>query len=150
MKTPRRRRLERKTDYKSRFNLLKSGEKRLIIRKTNRYLIAQIVETDIAQDKTLIGISSKDLLAKGWPKEKTGSLKSIPAAYLTGYLLGKLAQQKKVKKLILDTGMHRTIQRSRIFALLKGAIESGLDIAHNPETLPEIEESKLNKIKEKL
>lgn len=152
MKTPRRRRLEKKTDYKARFNFLKSGEKRLVARKTNRYIIAQIVETNIAQDKVLLGITSKTLLEKGWPKEKAGSLKSIPAAYLTGFLLGKLAREKKIKKLIYDIGMHRNIHKSRLHAFLKGAIDSGLEIAHDSKILNNsaLEKAELIKIKEKL
>ena len=136
MKTPRRRRLEKKTDYKARFALLKSGEKRLVARKTNNYIIAQIVETAQAQDKVLIGITSKNLLEKKWPKEYSGSLKSLPAAYLTGFLIGKLALEKNIKSAIFDIGMNRNIHGSRLCALLKGAIDSGLEIPHAPEGLP--------------
>jgi large subunit ribosomal protein L18 len=153
MRTIRRRRHERKTDYKARFNLLKSKEKRLVARKSNKYLIVQIVETDIAQDKVIIGTTSKVLLTKGWPKEKAGSLKSIPAAYLTGFIMGKLAQEKKIKKLIFDIGMHRNIQKSRLYALLKGAIDSGLEIQHNAKIFPSDEnlnKNELIKLKEKL
>ena len=35
-KVQRRRRIEAKTDYKARFNLLKSEKPRLVVRKTNR------------------------------------------------------------------------------------------------------------------
>ena len=73
MKIPRRRRLEAKTDYKLRLGLLKSEKPRLVIRKTNSYIIAQIVETEIAQDKIVVGTTSKSLIEKGWPKEKIGS-----------------------------------------------------------------------------
>ncbi len=136
MKSVRRRRLERKTDYKARFALLKSGSKRIVVRKTNRYIIAQIVETEIAQDKTIISISSKDLLKKGWPEEYRGSLKSLPAAYLAGFLLGKLAREKNIKSAILDIGMQRNIHKSRLYAFLKGAIDADLKISHQPDALP--------------
>lgn len=158
MKIPRRRRLEKKTDYKARFNLLKSKDKRLIIRKTNRFMIAQIVETHIAQDKIILGVNSKDLLTKGWPKEKAGSLKSLTASYLTGYLIGKIALEKGIKKVILDMGMARNVHKSRIYSLLKGAIDAGLEIPHNQEALPTDEDINKNeklkdliiKLKEKL
>ena len=158
MKTPRRRRLERKTDYKARFALLKSGEKRLVVRKTNSFIIAQIVETDQAQDKVLISITSKILLAKKWPKEYAGSLKSLQAAYLTGFLIGKLAQEKKVKSAVFDIGMNRNVLKSRFYALLKGALDSGLKIPYNPKALPSDKDLQkneklkglINKIKEKL
>lgn len=133
MKTPRRRRREAKTDYKSRFNMLKSEKPRLVIRKTNYYIIAQIVESEMAQDKTTTRASSKELLQKGWPKEKRGSLKSLQAAYLTGYLLAKKSQAKEV---ILDIGLQRNVSGSRVYATLKGAIEGGLKIQHSSKILP--------------
>lgn len=154
MKVLRRRRKEAKTDYKLRLNLLKSEKPRLVVRKTNRYILAQVVETEIAQDKVITKASSKDLLEKGWPKDKAGSLKSLQAAYLTGFLLGKKAKQKE---LILDVGLNRTIKGSRIFAVLKGAVDAGMKIPHNAKALPtekrlqENEKLKdLLKIKEKL
>ena len=143
VKTIRRRRHEGKTDYKARLALLKSEKPRLIIRKTNRYIIAQIVETEIAQDKIILGLSSRALLKKGWPENLKGSLKSLAAAYLTGFVLGSLAKDK-VKDIILDAGMHRNIPKSRIYALLKGALDSGLNISHKPEILPSIEQIKTN------
>jgi large subunit ribosomal protein L18 len=144
MKTQRRRRKEAKTDYKARFNLLKSERPRLVVRKTNRYIIAQVVESDIAQDKVIATVTSKDLLEKGWPKEKSGSLKSLAAAYLTGYLLAK-NKKLKSKNLIFDMGLHRNVPGARVYAALKGAIDGGLEVAHNPEALPTLERIKANK-----
>jgi large subunit ribosomal protein L18 len=145
MKSIRKRRLERKTDYKSRLALLKSQKPRLVIRKTNRYLIAQIVQSEIAQDKTSLISNSKDLLQKGWPKEHSGSLKSLPAAYLTGFIMGKAALSNfKDKEIILDLGMHRSIPKARLFAVLKGALDAGLKISHDSEILPTIEQLKSN------
>jgi large subunit ribosomal protein L18 len=142
-KTVKRRRIEGKTDYKSRLALLKSEKPRLVVRKTNKYIIAQIVSSETSKDKVLIGLSSKALISKGWSQKDSGSLKSLTAAYLTGLLIGKIGKEK-VKEAILDQGMHRTIQGSRIYALLKGAIDSGLSIPHNPEVLPSLEKIKSN------
>ena len=158
MKTLRRRRLEKKTDYRSRLALLKSGEKRLVVRKTNRYIIAQIIESKQAQDKVIIGITSKILLTKGWPKSHAGSLKSIPAAYLTGLIIGKLAKEKNINSAIFDIGLNRNIHKSRLYAFLKGAIESGLKIPHSKDALPSEEDLQkneklkniINKLKEKI
>jgi large subunit ribosomal protein L18 len=156
MKTQRRRRREGKTDYRARFAMLKSEKPRLVVRKTNRYIVAQIVEATAAQDKVILEVSSKDLLEKGWPKDKSGSLKGLVAAYLTGYLLAKKLKEKP-KQIIFDLGMHRHISGSRIYATLRGAVDAGLSIPHNPETLPSDERLKSNektsallKIKEKL
>ncbi len=158
MKTIRRRRLERRTDYKARLALLKSGEKRLIARKTNRYIIAQIVESIKAQDNVIITMTSKILLSHGWPKEYAGSLKSLQAAYLIGMIIGKSAQRKKVKQAIFDIGMYRNVHKSRLYALLKGALDSNLKIPHNDESLPSVQDLEKNtklrsiftKIKEKI
>jgi len=138
MKSVKIRRLEGRTDYKARLALLKSNKARLVVRKTNKYIIAQIVESDIAQDKVIVGISSKILLSKGWPKEKSGSLKSLPAAYLTGLMLGNLAKSK-VKEAVLDSGLNRNVKKSRIYAVLKGALDSGLSVPHSPEALPSLD-----------
>ncbi|MBX4196610.1 50S ribosomal protein L18 [Candidatus Pacearchaeota archaeon] len=136
MKTIRRRRREGKTDYKARLALIKSGKARLVVRKTNRSIIAQIVETDIAQDKIISGVTSHSLLAHGWPKELEGSLKSVPAAYLTGLLLGTLVAKKKVHEAILDIGMNRNVHKSRLYAVLHGALDAGIQIPHDKEALP--------------
>ncbi len=158
MKPVRKRRLKGKTDYKTRFGLLKSEKIRLVVRKTNKYIIAQVVETNVSQDKILCGINSKDLLEKGWPKERSGSLKSLGAAYLIGLIIGKLAKEKRIKEAIFDIGMYRNVQGSRIYGVLKGAIEAGLKIKHDPAALPSDEDLKrnnrigtiVNKMKEKL
>jgi len=142
-KTLKRRRKERKTDYKSRFNLLKSEKPRLVVRITNRYVIVQIVESEIAQDRVIAKATSKDLLLKGWPKEKEGSLKSLPAAYLTGFLLVKNLKVK-INEAILDIGLQRNIAGSRIYATLKGAVDAGLKIPHNPKSFPSQERIEKN------
>lgn len=150
----RQRRLDSKTDYKARLALLKSEKPRLIVRKTNRYIIAQIVESDVAQDKVIIGFTSKVLLEKGWPKENKGSLKSLQASYLTGMLLAKEAAKSKLKNVILDMGLHRNVKKSRIYAVIKGALEGGLLVPCKAENLPDIKalssNEKLGKIFDKL
>ncbi len=131
----RKRRLEAKTDYKSRLELLKSGKPRIVIRKTNRYLVVQVVVSELAQDRVVFGTSSKVLLTKGWPENLAGSLKGLPAAYLTGLYVGKQVKGK-IKEAIIDLGMHRNIQKSRVYAVVKGVVDSGLAIAHGEEALP--------------
>src|SRR3989344_471139 len=143
-KTQRRRRKEGKTDYKARFTFLKSSSPRLVIRKTNRYIIAQIIQSQGAQDIIITSVNSRDLLENGWPKEKIGSLKGLHAAYLTGFMLGKRAKTKS-KDIILDAGLQRHVKQSRIYAALKGAIDAGLHVAHSEEALPTKERMHENK-----
>ena len=127
-----RRRIEGVTDYKARKNLLISGKPRLVVRRTNRYIISQIVKSEAAQDFVVVGVNSKELSEKGWK----GSFKNIPAAYLSGLLLGKKAQKTGINEAILDIGLQRSTKGSRIYAVLKGAIDSGLIISYSKEILP--------------
>ena len=141
-RTIRRRRKEGKTDYKARYSLLKSKRPRAIVRKTNRYIIGQIIESEVAQDKIIIGAHSKELLNKGWPDKLQGSLKSLAACYLTGYLLGK--KSKDIKEAIIDFGLQRNIKKSRLFAFIKGLIDAGVKVPHKPASLPTEEDLEKN------
>lgn len=136
MKTLKRRRKEHKTDYSKRLKLLKGGLPRIVFRKTNKYLIAQYVTSDQTKDKTEIGITSKKLTNYGWPKDFGGSLKSIPAAYFIGLLIGKEITKNKKENPIADFGMLRVLPKSKVYAFLKGLIDSGVKIKYKEENFP--------------
>ncbi len=136
MKTLKRRKKEHKTDYSKRIKLLKSRSGRVVFKKTNKYIIAQYVKSREAMDKVEIGVTSKDLIKYGWPKELKGSLKSIPASYLTGLLIGKKIFGKKLEKPIADFGMTRVLHKNRAFAFLKGLKDSGIEIKCKEEFFP--------------
>ncbi len=136
-RTIKRRRRENKTDYKARLRLLKSDKPRIVVRKTNKYVIGQVVISEVAQDKIVLGVNSKELLSHGWPENLKGSLKSLPACYLTGYLLGK--KSKDLKEAVFDIGLQRNMHKSRLYAFLRGAIDAGLNIPHNEEIFPDDE-----------
>lgn len=140
LRTLKRRRRENKTDYKARRILLTSGIPRIVVRRTNKYFIIQAVESNEAQDKIITTITSKNLLKNGWDTKMQGSLKSIPAGYLTGILMAKKLNGKG--KYIMDLGMGRTIKGSRLFAVVKGLIDGGLDIPANKVVFPS--EERLN------
>lgn len=131
-KMPLKRRREFKTNYKKRLKLLLSGKPRLVVRKTNRYIIAQIVESKEGQDFTKIGITSKILKKYGWKY----SFKNLPACYLTGLIIGKLALKNGVKEAILDIGLNKSTKGNRVYTVLKGALDAGLKIPHSEEILP--------------
>ena len=139
LRTLKRRRRENKTDYKARKTLLTSGITRIVVRRTNTSFILQAVESNEAQDKVLATITSKDLLKNGWDAKAKGSLKSIPAGYLTGILMAKKLGKGKY---IVDLGMARTEAGSRVFAVVKGLIDGGLDISANEKVFPS--EERLN------
>ncbi|MBS3128586.1 50S ribosomal protein L18, partial [Candidatus Woesearchaeota archaeon] len=108
-----RRRREGKTDYKKRRLLLSSRENiRLVIRTSLKHTLCQLITYEPQGDKVLITIDSKALIKLGWPYH-TGS---VPAAYLTGILLGKKAKEKKITQAILDIGLHPSIKGNRVYA----------------------------------
>ena len=148
MKTLRKRRKENKTDYLKRLKLLKSGRPRLVFRKSNRYFVCQYIESEEAKDKIIFGLSSKELLKNGWPEKFAGSLKSIPAAYLTGYLMGKKIKEKKLEDPIIDFGMNRILYKTKVFGFIKGLIDSGIEISCKEEAFPEEERISGQSLKE--
>jgi len=160
MKIKKRRRREGKTDYKLRMGLLKSEKPRIVFRKTNKYIIGQCVKSKNAQDYVVVGINSKDLLDYEWPAERAGSLKSLPACYLSGLLLGKkILKEEKGKEFIFDIGMLRHVPKSKIYAFLKGVIDAGIKTNTKGEVFPDEKRLKgehtkvkdiFNKVKEKI
>lgn len=122
-----------KTNYKKRLILLLSKKPRLVIRKTNLKIIAQIIEYNSTGDKVVVSADTSHLKKLfGWEY----SLKNTPAAYLLGILVGKQALNKKISSAILDLGMQRSIKGSKMYALLKGAIDAGLSIPADQKTFP--------------
>jgi len=147
MRTVKLRRIKNKTDYLKRLNLLKSKTPRIVFRKTNKYILSQYVRSKAAQDSIEIEVSSKRLLTKGWPKEFKGSLKSIPASYLTGYLMGTLIKKEKKENPIVDFGMIRVLHKTKAYAFLKGLKDAGIEIECNKEFFPEEERIKGKNLK---
>ncbi len=141
-----RRRREGKTNYRKRLAYLKSGKPRAVVRKTLRYIIVQIVEYHDDGDKILVGVTSSHLKKYGW----NGSFKNTPAAYLTGYLAGKLALKKGIEEAVLDIGLQSPVKGSRVFAVLKGMVDAGLNVPHSEEVYPSEERIKGEHISEEI
>ena len=150
MKTLKRRRREYKTDYAKRIKLLKSGKPRVVFRRTNKYIIAQYVTSNEARDSVKFGVNSKQLLKYGWGEKNKGSLKSIPAAYLLGFLVGKKITKENLDTPIADFGMLRTIHKTKVYGFLKGLIDSGIDIKCDEKIFPSEEKIKGENLKQKI
>ena len=127
---PFRRKSKGKTNYKKRLGLLKSKTERIVIRKSNKNILAQIIRYADDGDHVVLQANSTELEKYGW-KRNTGNL---PAAYLVGYLLGKKAEGKTV---IVDFGLQS--KADRLFALVKGAIDAGLKINCPDEAFPNMD-----------
>ncbi|MFH1431780.1 MAG: 50S ribosomal protein L18 [archaeon] len=127
-------RREGKTNYKKRYNLLLSKEPRIVVRITNKQIIAETIEYSTQKgDKTVAYASSNDLTAYGWTQAK----KNTSAAYLTGLLCAKRATEKKIKSGIADFGLHTVHAKGRLFAAIKGALDGGLKIPHDDAVFPD-------------
>lgn len=160
-----RRRREGKTDYFARKRLIIQNKNkyntpkyRLIVRTTNKNIIAQVAYATIEGDKVVCDARSSELPKYGI---KTG-LTNYPAAYAVGLLLARRLNQKYgldetyqgVAKVdgedyyvekegergafycVLDIGLARTSSGARIFGVLKGAVDGGLDIPHSNKRFP--------------
>jgi large subunit ribosomal protein L18 len=99
----------------------------------------QVVESNEAQDKVLFSVNSKELLKYGWPNEKSGSLKSLSAAYLSGFLIGKKSKNELNKRIVLDTGLIPSTKGSRVYAVVKGLVDSGIEINFNEKVIPKMD-----------
>lgn len=120
---------------------------------SNRDIGAQVVIATISGDKVICSAHSHELPSYGL---ETG-LTNYPAAYCVGLLSANRCASKfglsalyglstvhdedlssrslnrspRPFKLILDTGLKRTSTGSKVFAVLKGAIDGGIKIPHN-------------------
>jgi len=156
-----RRRREGKTDYQARQALVtqdknkyNSPKYRLVVRLTNKDVIAQIIYSKLSGDVVLAAAYSHELARYGMPV----GLKNYGAAYATGLLLArrvltklklhdKYEGSKEVKgedfivtanesgpapfRALLDVGLKRTSTGAKIFAAMKGACDGGLEVPHS-------------------
>ena len=129
---PFRRRREGKTDYYQRTRLVVADVPRMVVRKSNRHIIVQLVTAEMDGDRTLVAANSKELEQYGYK----GSTSNTPAAYLTGMLFAVKAKKARQDSAILDIGLNRATPGARVFAALKGAVDAGLDIPYGEDILP--------------
>jgi large subunit ribosomal protein L18 len=129
-----RRRRDGKTDYRKRRGIIQGRKPFLTVRVSNNYVYGQIVRAAPQGDITLCSTSSRNLAKRyGWK----GSAKNIPSAYLTGYLLGKTAQSKKISETGVYSGVSRFVHGSRMAAFLGGVKDSGLGLEFDEKILPD-------------
>lgn len=129
---PRRRR-EGRTDYRKRLGLLKSRKTRIVVRRTLKNTIVQFVKYNESGDEILVTVISNELVKKYNWKYSTST---TPAAYLTGLLAGKKAVDKGIKEGVLDIGRYVPSTGSKVFAVLKGVLDAGVECPYNEEKIP--------------
>lgn len=157
---------EGKTDYYARKRLVVQNKNkyntpkyRLVVRITNKDITAQITTAKIQGDQVICQANAHELPRYG---VKLG-LTNYAAAYCTGLLLARrvLKQlkldstyvgQKEVDgehfvvededdkpgafRAFLDVGLARTSTGARIFGVLKGACDGGIDVPHSETRFP--------------
>jgi len=128
-----RRRREGKTDYKARKALVMSRLPRLVTRASLKHINVQVIEATPTGDKVVASANSQELKKYKWH----AACGNIPSAYLTGLLCGVRAVDKGVKKAVADIGLHQPIKGARIFASLKGFADTGVEVPHSVEKLPD-------------
>jgi len=160
------RRREGKTDFFARKRLTHQDKNkyntpkyRLIVRFTNKDVIAQIAYARLEGDHVICAAYSHELPRYG---VKVG-LTNYAAAYCTGLLLARRLLTKlnlgetyvgqtavdgdeyniesvddgpAAFRAYLDTGLNRTSTGAKVFGALKGAVDGGLDIPHSVTRFP--------------
>jgi len=116
--------------------MLRSRKLRLVVRTSLKHIQAQIVKVSQAGDIVLASAHSKQLEALGW---KNGT-SNLPSAYLVGLLCGYRAIKAGVKEATFDIGMAHPTKGGKIFAVLKGAVDAGVQIPYDEEILPSEEQ----------
>lgn len=119
------RRIRGQTDYGLRLKLLRSNLTRVVVRRSNNNVLVQFVDYSDNGDKIIASAKSTDLKKLGYTLH-TGN---VAAAYLTGLLAAKRAQNKGFKgDCILDIGLQRSIYGNRLYAAVKGVKDQGVSI----------------------
>lgn len=120
------------TDYRRRRRLILSGLPRFTVRFSNRYILIQVIEARLGGDHTISSFYSRELSSKyGWK----ASCINTPASYLSGLAAGFRSLKAGVDKAILD--VKRFGRGFRCSAILKGAIDAGMDIPHGEDIFPD-------------
>lgn len=127
-----RRRLSGKTNYANRLALVKSGQTRMVIRRSNSHVIVQFVDFAEVGDKTISSYTTGQL----HKAHKFPAKRNAWSAYLVGLVAAHAAKKKGVKSFVLDLGMYSPSKGSTLFAALKGALDAGLDGPVPEEKIP--------------
>lgn len=132
-RVPFRRRREGRTNFRRRLALLKSGEARLVVRRSLRDVTVQFVEYGEQGDVVRVQASARELKEQGWP----GYTENTPAAYLAGLLAGKRAKEAGLESAVLDLGRQVPTAGGNIFAAVAGVVDAGVAVPHGEGVLPD-------------
>ena len=170
-----RRRIQGKTDYFARRRLIlqdkdryNTPKYRLVARITNNRIIAQVIYATIQGDRVFCAADSYEL--KKWGVN--AGLANYAAAYATGLLLARRllnkvgladmyegnkkygenydvsndVRERRPFKVTLDVGLKATTTGSKVFAVMKGAADGGLNVPHSDKRFPGQVDGEENKV----
>lgn len=120
------------TNYKTRLKLLLSLKPRLVVRPSLKGIVVQLTQYNSKGDDVKVTVNGQSLRKLGWPYN-TGNL---PAAYICGLLAGAKAKKAGISEAILDMGGVYSVKGSRVYAVVKGCKEAGLQVPCGEEVLP--------------
>ena len=121
---------QKKTNYRKREALLISRRSFITVKISDQNVICQVLKPTPAGDVVISSVHSRELKKYGWK----GSMNSLPACYLIGFLLGKKSMEKGTTSAILYTG--KDAFTSRIAASLKGMIDAGFNVPVSEDIYP--------------
>jgi large subunit ribosomal protein L18 len=121
---------QRKTNYRKRASLLLSRRHFIVAKISDQNVFCQFLKPTVKGDIVICSSHSRELRKYDWK----GSMNSLPACYLTGFLLGKKSLAKGTDSAILYTG--RDSFTSRIAACLKGIVAAGVNMPVSEDNLP--------------
>ena len=121
---------QRKTNYRKRASLLLSRRHFIVAKISDQNVSCQFLKPTLKGDLVICSAHSRELRKYGWK----GSMNSLPACYLTGFLLGKKSTAKGMDNAILYTG--RDSFTSRVAACLKGIVAAGVNVPVSEDNLP--------------
>jgi large subunit ribosomal protein L5e len=168
------RRRQGKTDYFARHRLVlqaknkyASKKYRLVVRRTNKRFICQVIYSNMNGDVVMCSADSQELRRYGL----TAGLTNYSAAYCTGLLVARRllkqvgladmykpnskidgefheieVQDKRAFKVLLDVGIHRTTTGARVFGVMKGASDGGLNVPHSTKRFPGYSRAKVEEV----
>lgn len=127
------RRIRGLTDYQLRLKLLKSGLTRAVVRRSNKNMLVQFIDYVDGADKILTSAKAVDLKKFGF----TLNTGNVSAAYLTGFLAGKrLLKAGLDKDCIVDFGLQKSMYGNRLYAAVKGIVDSGVKLRVSDVVFP--------------
>jgi len=105
----------------------------LIVRRTNKHVIAQVATYDPSGDKILTSAHTRELTNFGY----TLGTNNMSANYLLGLLAGVRITSTKIPLVIADFGLQHVTHKGNLYAFLKGVHDAGVPIPVREDFFPD-------------